>query len=198
MNLAFLKPSAVTDLAQLITFVRPAIRTQVAGVPPESVRRLAWQLRCFAAIDSEGFVVFSRRQTFSSKILTIDRSAGDHTYVLGRLLGYPACCCRAAALIGDHGLDAWAVEIASRRFIGRFKAINPGTYQDGGALVSHVPCSERCLPSLSMALAFKARLIQLPSKSQGVAAVIMRTARAYRARPRPSPGWLRQRTDASI
>lgn len=180
MNAEWLRPSAITDLAQLLTFVRPAIRTQILDLPNDRIQRFAWQLGCFAACDLEGFVVLSRCQLLSRRILTLDRSLGDHTHALGRALGYPACCCRAAARIGDQGLDGWAREIGSRRFIGRFKAIDPTGYQKGKALISHVPCSERCLPSLSMALALKSRLIDGPPRCCGPAARILRTARAYR------------------
>lgn len=180
MNVEWLRPSAITDLAQLVTFIRPAIRTQIPSLAYEHAHRFAWQLGCFAASDSEGFVVFSRCQLLSRQILILDRSRGDHTYALGRAFGYPRCCCRAAACVGDEGLDRWAREVGSRRFIGRFKAIDPIGYQRGQSLISHVPCSERCLPSLSMALALKMRLADAPRRCRGAAAHIVRSARAYR------------------
>lgn len=176
-DLSWLRPSAITDLAQLITFVRPAVRTQVVGRPVEGVQRFAWQLGCFAACDPDGFVVFSRSQMLSSRILSLDRRQGDHTYALGRLLGYPHCCCRAAAGVGECELDAWAAKIASCTFIGRYKMIDNSGYQKGRSLVSHIPCSPHCVPSRRMAIALQAGLRATPPKISSTAGTIIRILR---------------------
>jgi hypothetical protein len=85
------------------------------------------------------------------RVMALDRSPGNHTYSFGRALGYPPCCCRAAAGVGDHAIDAWAEQFRAARFYGRFRQIDPSGYREGRALISHVPCSTSCGPSLRMA-----------------------------------------------
>jgi hypothetical protein len=149
---AWLKASAAVDLAQVLFSIRPALRTELRGpVDGAAIRRWAWNLRCSAARDSDGFLVLSKSAAISRRVLEADRRRGDHTYPLGLLLGYPRCCCRAAAGVGDEGLDAWCGRFSGSDFQGAFKAIDPRGYVEGRALISHVPCSPRCLPSLRMA-----------------------------------------------
>jgi hypothetical protein len=155
----WLKASARVDLAQLIFLIRPAIRTELyRSVSLDVVKRFAWSIGYFAVLDHEGFLVLSRSPALSRKILLLDRSAGDHTFMLGRVLGYPLCCSRAAALVGEHALDIWSDRIAAQEFRGNFNAIDPSGYHTGNALISHIPCSARCRSSLSMALDLKRRL----------------------------------------
>jgi hypothetical protein len=149
----WLKPSATVDLSQLLFLIRPAMRTELRRpVAPEVVQRFAWSVRRFSALDQNGFLVLSKSPALSQRILSLDRAPDHHTFLLGRALGYPRCCCLAAARVGDRGLDVWAAEVGAQPFHGRFKAIDPRGYRDGHALISHVPCSARCLPSLAMAL----------------------------------------------
>jgi hypothetical protein len=115
------------------------------------IRRFARQQGWFSVLDQEGFVVFSPSASRARRVMTVDQSAGDHTRALGLALGYPPCCARAAARVGDHELDAWAAHVAGRRTIGRFALTSPAAYRAGRALVSHVPCSPRCVASLAMA-----------------------------------------------
>ena len=148
----WLKPSARTDILHLAAKIRPAIRTELAFPVSQDVvrvwmRRLGW----YTAIDGDDFLVASRSSTLARRILAIDRDHSPHTFRLGRALGYPTCCCRAAAGVGEQNLDAWALALAQRRFIGRFKLIDPTHYRDGKALISHIPCSRFCQPSLAMA-----------------------------------------------
>ena len=112
----------------------------------------------FPAIDGDGFLVLSKQAWLSRQVMAMDRSPGNHTYPLGRMLGYPRCCCLAAAAVGEENLDSWASEFNANGLFGRFKAIDPQGYPQGRALISHVPCSERCVPSLRMAEALLQRL----------------------------------------
>lgn len=149
---SWLKPSAAVDLAQLWFCIRPMMRTELARpVARETVRQWARHYRFFAALDDDGFLVLSRTPCLSRRTLDLDRSPGDPTFALGRRLGYPYCCCRKAASMGDAALDALAGRFCSEDFFGRFKLISPLGYGDGHALISHIPCSPRCMPSLKMA-----------------------------------------------
>jgi hypothetical protein len=140
------------DLTHLVGSIRPAVRTQLSqSVDYSTVRRWARRRGWFVAIDDDGFLVFSPSPGLARHLLAIDRSPGRHTYKLGRSLGYPPCCCRAAARVGDEALDSWSTAMSARLFVGRFKAIDPRGYREGRAFISHIPCTPACVPSLRMA-----------------------------------------------
>ncbi len=129
------------------------MRTEIIGdVSVAEIDRWRRRLGLFGVIDADGFIVLSRRSGYVRRLLDLDRSPGDHTMALGRRLGYPACCARAASRVGEAGLDGWADGLRNRRFMGRFTVIQVDRYAMGSAAISHIPCSPSCLPSLSMAL----------------------------------------------
>ena len=155
----WLKPSARTDILHLAAKIRPAIRTELAvPVRQEIVRSWMRRFGWCTAIDRDDFLVVARSSTQVRMILAIDRDDSPHTFRLGRELGYPTCCCRAAANVGEQNLDSWALALSQRRFIGRFRLIDPIRYREGNALVSHIPCSPFCQASLQMAEATLATL----------------------------------------
>jgi hypothetical protein len=148
---AWLKPSAAVDIAQVHFAIRPVLRTETRrNISASEVRRWARQRGWFAHFDGR-FVAFSPFPELGRRVLALDCSAFDHTYLLGLALAYPACCSRAAARNGESALDNFAASIGAAPFIGRFGAINPTGYLAGRALISHIPCSPRCAPSLDMA-----------------------------------------------
>jgi hypothetical protein len=158
----WLKPSAAIDIAHLWFRIRPALRTELArSVSQADVHRWAHHLGFFSALDDEGFLSVSRDPQLSRRIIDLDRQSGNHTFALGLRLGYPRCCCRMAARIGEIGLDAWEHE--PTEFRGRFKLINPTGYRRGNALISHIPCSPHCQPSLRMAEALLLSLRHIKS-----------------------------------
>lgn len=154
---AGLPASFRTDLAQLDAGVRPAIRSELRACPARELRAWARRRRLFTAVDRDGFFALARRPAEARRLLRIDRRPGPHLVALGRAFGYPACCCLAAARRGEEHIDEWSAEISAEPFFGAFKLINPDGYAEGHALLSHVPCSPRCLPSLRMALAVRRR-----------------------------------------
>jgi hypothetical protein len=148
----WMRASAQVDLAQLRLSVRPVMRSQAEGrYDRREVRRWARRAGFFAVIDKDGFFSLARSGSLAARALRIDGAPGRHTIALGRALGYPLCCCRAAARCGEEGLDDWAKAISSRRFVGLFRLIEPSGYVAGRANISHVPCSPRCVASLKMA-----------------------------------------------
>jgi hypothetical protein len=148
---AWLKPSAAVDIAQVHFAIRPVLRTETRrNISASEVQRWARQRGWFAHFDDR-FVAFSPFPELGRRVLALDRSAPDHTYLLGLALAYPACCSRAAARNGESVLDDLGASIGAARFIGRFSAINPSGYLAGRALISHIPCSPHCAPSLDMA-----------------------------------------------
>lgn len=165
----WLKPSARTDVAQLLAGIRPVMRSELAKPVQTSVlRNWARQHRCFVALDEDGFVAFSLRPGLGRRLLELDRAPGDHLKRLGVWLGYPSCCCRAADRGGESKLDDWAEEVAARKFIGRERMIDPSGYLRGHSLISHIPCSPRCCISVKMAarLVLSLRCIQAPCWSR--------------------------------
>jgi hypothetical protein len=149
----WLKPSATTDIAQFVLRIRPAFRTQLHyHVDLSAIRRWAWSIGGFAATDAAQYLVVSRRSDQTRRLLMLDARPDDHTYSLGRALGYPHCCCRAAAKVGESNLDHWRDEQIAKGFRGKFKGINPSGYLRGDALISHIPCGNCCVPSLRMAI----------------------------------------------
>lgn len=142
--------SAATDLHLLMRGLKPAARLLV-GDNRNEIRRWARRQGLFASTDRDGYAVLSRSGSAARRVLEIDRRPGPHAIALGRLLGYPECCARAAARVGEDGIDGFCEAIAARRFRGRFRPIDPGAYLSGGALISHVPCSHTCDASASLA-----------------------------------------------
>lgn len=142
--------SAITDIALLLRDAKPAARLQV-GRRGGELRRWARRLGFFISVDADGYAAISRSPAIARIIIDLDRRPGRHTLALGTMLGYPACCSRAAARVGDEGIDLlhWALSV--RRFHGRFRAIDPSGYINGTSRISHVPCSHRCKPSLALA-----------------------------------------------
>lgn len=149
---AWFKASASVDFAQLIVGVRPAIRTELLyPKSSEEIKRWARKHGWFASTDVDHFIAISRIPGLNRRLLVIDRELGEHTYRLGLALGYPRCCCKAAARIGESNLDSWEEALSRHQFIGNFKTIDPRNYHEGRSLISHIPCSTRCEKSLKMA-----------------------------------------------
>jgi hypothetical protein len=148
----WLPASATIDLRLLLAGRKPVVRLHV-GERRLELRRWARRHGLFACTDRDGYVALSRSGTSARRVLDLDRRPGRHTVALGLMLGYPICCSRAAARVGDEGIDRLHASIAARRFRGRFATIDPGGYLDGSAAVSHVPCSSNCVASLGAALA---------------------------------------------
>jgi hypothetical protein len=156
---AWLKPSAQIDLGLILTGLRVAMRTNLTvPVEPKRLRQIAFRFGLFVCSDRDGFLVLSRHPATARRLLNLDRSPGPHAREVGRLLGYPPCCTRAAARVGESALDHWAREAAEWRYVGRFAAINPRLYTRGEALMSHIPCSKSCRLSLQIAEGFGAAM----------------------------------------
>ena len=150
---SWMRPSAHVDLAQLCRGVRPVIRSEFAG-RPDLVRVRQWARRrgLYLVADKDGFFALGADSSAVRRTFRTDSRPGRHVIALGRQLGYPRCCCLAAARRLEEGLDSWAASLSQRPFVGLFKLIRPGGYGTGESLISHVPCSARCSASLAMAL----------------------------------------------
>lgn len=143
--------SAVTDVTLVLRGHKPAARVSVGRWGGE-LRRWARRHGLFTSLDADGFAAISRNPATARRVIDLDRRPGRHTLALGTMLGYPPCCSRAAARVGDESIDQLHAAMATRRYHGRFRAINPSGYADGISRLSHVPCSHSCLPSLRLAV----------------------------------------------
>lgn len=150
----WLKPSACVDLRLVLTGARANLRTELrSAVSSVAVRCWTRRLGLFVSIDADGFVAMSRRPGVARRLLVLDRKPGNHVRELGRLLNYPACCCRAVARVGEALIDELGGAASRRRYVGRFRAIDPTGYREGQSLISHVPCSAFCTRSLALSVA---------------------------------------------
>lgn len=149
---SWLKPSASVDLLLILCGVRYSMRTEICERAAEpGIRKWARSLGLYANSDIDMFATFSRHPGVGRRLLHLDRSPRKHTRELGQMLGYPACCCRMAARVGESTIDEFANLVCGQRFIGRFRLIDPSGYGQGRSLISHVPCSSSCLDSLQIA-----------------------------------------------
>ncbi len=148
----WLPPSFVVDWRLLDTRVKRVART-VLRSPLDVTKFVAWARRqgFYAVPDSGGFCVISRTAALARMAADVDRQTTPHAAHFGRILGYPPCCCRAAAQVGESRIDEWAARASSRSRIGDYALTDPSGYTSGRAAISHVPCSPTCRPSLRLA-----------------------------------------------
>lgn len=149
----WLPPSASIDLALLDAGLKPAARVLVGNRAVE-LRRWGRRRGYFMSADDDGFAVLARQGSVCRRTLEIDRRPGRHTAALGHWLGYPRCCGRAAARVGDEGIDDYQQRLRRKRFRGRYALIDPSGYSSGKGRLSHVPCTHNCHASLAMAREF--------------------------------------------
>lgn len=98
-------------------------------------------------------VYISKFNIFNMLVSKVDNSYFSHTFVLGILLGYPYCCAKKLAKIGEVNIDDWEIKYFSKNIPNDLRnLINPLGYHQGSALISHVPCSWDCKASLNIAL----------------------------------------------
>ena len=130
-----------------------------------AAREWATEAGLAAQVDGEGYVALGRSQERARRVLRVDASVDPHEEDLGRLLDYPECCVKAIATIGESAIDRRAAELSRAPHRDRFGLIDIAGYRYGLALVSHVPCSSACSPTLELAersLTALDRLTELP------------------------------------
>jgi hypothetical protein len=152
-----LPPSAKVDLCQFLKGIKPSIRTHTQD--PKCLDTLTSLSNSFgwhSAHDSDGYIAISITHNLPHTILEVDRDPFPHETHLGALLGYPECCCQHIARHGESQIDQVAQDFKVEELQEEFKLIDISLYEKGIALISHVPCSSQCLPSLEMATSLKA------------------------------------------
>jgi len=147
--------SSYTDFLLLLGGLKPTLRLHV----PESRTREELDSWCarygYASVSNgSGYVCVAGDVREALRVQELDDSREPHEYQLGVLLGYPQCCCKRAAAVGETNLDGWENGMAQQStFTGQFELIDPHGYSDGYSLISHIPCCAKCKPSLRVAKA---------------------------------------------
>ena len=145
--------SAKVDLTQFIAQIKPAIRTKLlCKAYASELIQLMHSYGWYFAGDGEGYVVIARDKNLPELIMDVDQSNQPHENHLGLLLGYPSCCCRfVSERGGENNIDELASKGKNIEFKGEYTLIDVSHYLDEISLVSHVPCSYQCFPSLRIA-----------------------------------------------
>jgi hypothetical protein len=152
LPLGSLPRSAAVDALHMAVGTKSAIRTRLAD--PRALDAVtAWSDRHGLTIvgDEEGYVCIAAGRALAALVLEIDRKDAPHEASLGRLLGYPPCCCEFVAQCGEARIDELAGEVARWAFDGTYQLIDPTHYVVGRSLVCHLPCSPTCGRSLQLA-----------------------------------------------
>ena len=147
-----LPASSAVDFMHLIACGKPAVRTQIQQINGLAKIAVWCEQYGFAfQSDDEGYICVAQDVDLARMILLVDQSVEPHESMLGKLLGYPSCCCDFIAAVGETNIDAIAKEITTWPFLGSFSLINPAGYLEGKSLICHLPCSPECGASLQIA-----------------------------------------------
>lgn len=143
-------PSVAVDMLGVLAGSKPAMRAAL-GVRADALVSWAASNGLVGIRDTDGYVALAVSGANARRVLAVDRSREPHVLELGRLLGYPECCCEKVARIGEAGIDDYADTTRNWQFGGRFRLIDPAHYRLGQAAISHLPCSSTCARSLELA-----------------------------------------------
>ena len=97
------------------------------------------------------FFYLSRSLDTVLKASELDHSPIPHENNFGFLMGYPHCCCKKIASLGEYNIDAYESKLIQEPFREEFVLINPSKYRLGSSFIAHVPCSTQCTSSLEIA-----------------------------------------------
>lgn len=148
-----LPKSSYIDFLLLLASLKPALRLKIY----QEENRIALNDWCetngfYLLLGKDNYIFIAKNKTEATNLEQIDTSSFPHEYELGRLLGYPDCCCKKIAIIGEENIDKYEKKfISGSIFKSAFELINPKGYKDGYALISHIPCSPTCEDSLLIA-----------------------------------------------
>ena len=152
--------SANVDIIQFLFGLKPCVRTRIQDFQQDILPFKRWchKNNFYWHIDLEGFVYISMSQKLIQQTVQADHSSQKHEESLGKLLGYPECCCKKIAELGEENIDLFEEKLCQGKFSIPYKITNPKNYKYGRAFISHVPCSSSCFNSLLLALKLSALL----------------------------------------
>ena len=141
-------PSAKVDMFMLFMGIKPAMRLCLDTNLKQAFNILKKNLT-FNVKKFDNVIYVSKSKKYSNKLILIDNAFVSHEKELGKLLGYPVCCCTKIKSISEDYIDAYE-DAFLKNCIQSF-CLDTRLYRKGIALISHVPCSVLCLHSLTMA-----------------------------------------------
>jgi hypothetical protein len=151
-----LTPSSYIDFLLLLGGLKPTIRLHVTEPRAQHTIKSWGEEHGYATVpDPSGYIYIATIQNDALRLQKLDDSHEAHEYGLGLLFGYPQCCCRRAAEVGESKLDEWEETLSQDVSFRRMPncLIDPRGYTEGSSLISHIPCSAQCKASLSIARA---------------------------------------------
>ncbi len=148
-----LKPSDYVDFLLFFLREKPCIRL---GANQESVYQEMTQWckenNLSYIISSDGLMYIAKHKILARIANIVDDSIIDHAFLFGRLLGYPACCSKKIASIGEGNIDEYEkMLVQNSSFCPPYHITNPQGYLYGYSLISHIPCCTNCKESLKKA-----------------------------------------------
>lgn len=145
--------SAQVDLLLLALQKKSCVRTRINfnGSLRKRIEKWCNQFSVCYCIDEENFIYLSHSKKLLDVAYALDHSTQPQTAQLGKILGYPRCCSEFGEKIGEMQLDQVEDNYRFTPFEGEYCLINPCYYLQGCALISHIPCSTQCNPSLAIA-----------------------------------------------
>lgn len=149
---ALFPPSAKVDLCLFLSGIKPAVRTQIQDKGHLNfLASLFSSLGWYLAYDEDGYIVIAADRNLADVTLQVDQSSLPHESQLGALLGYPKCCYEYMAQQGENKIDEVAENFKEQDLKEEYGLIDVSLYDQGISLISHVPCSPQCSPSLEVA-----------------------------------------------
>lgn len=148
-----LKPSDYVDFLLFFLREKPCIRL---GVNQESVyeEMAQWckENNLICIVSHAGLMYISKLKILAWLAKIVDDSIVDHTFLFGKILGYPVCCSKKIASIGERRIDEYEkILVQNESFDAPYHITNPQGYVYGYSLISHVPCCTTCKKSLEKA-----------------------------------------------
>lgn len=148
-----LKPSDYVDFLLFLSNEKPCLRL---GYNQQDVyeEMIVWceKHNISYLVSNAGFMYISKRLVLAYIAKIIDDSMMNHTFLFGKLLGYPTCCSKQIAKIGESNIDEYEKALVSNTsFQEPYHLINPQGYIEGYSLISHIPCCAQCKRSLKKA-----------------------------------------------
>jgi len=148
--------SFAVDLLQFCSTDKRVIRSKMRsgyGSPRDSLQAWATRFDLFILFDEDGYFFVADDASDAVHARDLDRSNHPHECEFGDLLGYPPCCYKSVASVGEENIDALATLQLAWEFDGQFQLIDTKSYTSGQSLICHLPCTPNCKPSLDLALA---------------------------------------------
>jgi len=145
--------SSYVDFLLLLGNLKPALRIKISQ--NENIVDLSHWCETndfYFLLGKDDYAFIAKNKTIANNIEIIDISTSPHEYELGKMLGYPDCCCKKIAKICEENIDKYEdVFINEFNVKNSYVLINPKGYKEGYALISHIPCSPTCEYSLRIA-----------------------------------------------